>query len=70
MKLAKIGWVSKNGIIYALGDKFSKTNKLVTDAHASYSAFAKEVGLEDISFLAKNHKADNRGRCSIYKQYG
>ena len=57
MKLAKIGRVSKNDIIYALGDKFSKTNKLVTDAHASYSAFAKEVGLEHISFLAKKHKA-------------
>jgi len=57
MKLAKIGRVSKNDVVCALGDKFTKSNKLVTDAHSSYSAFAKEVGLEHINFISKNHKA-------------
>ena len=57
MKLAKIGRISKNDVICAVGDKFTKSAKLVTDAHSSYSAFAKEVGIDHVSFTAKNHKA-------------
>jgi len=57
MKLAKIGRISKNDIISAVGDKFTKNTKLVTDAHSSYSAFAKKAELEHVSFTAKNHKA-------------
>ena len=57
MKLAKIGRISKNDIICAVGDKFTKNTKLVTDAHSSYSSFAKEAGLKHVSFTAKNHKA-------------
>ncbi len=57
MKLAKIGRISKNDIVCAVGDKFAKDTKLVTDAHKSYSSFAKAVGLEHISFTSKNHKA-------------
>ena len=58
MKLAKIGRISKNDIICAVGDKFKKNTKLVTDAHSSYSAFAKETNLEHVNFKAKNHKAE------------
>ena len=57
MKLAKIGRISKNDIVLAVGDKFTKDTKLVTDGHSSYSAFAKEFGLEHVNFIAKNHKA-------------
>ena len=58
MKLAKIGRISKNDIICAVGDKFKNNTKLVTDAHGSYSAFAKETNLEHVNFKAKNHKAE------------
>lgn len=58
MKLAKIGRISKSDIFCAVGDKFTENTKLVTDAHNSYSAFAKEAGLKHVSFAAKNHKAE------------
>lgn len=58
MKVARIGRISKNDIVCAVGDKFTKSQKLVTDGHSSYKAFAKETKLEHISFLAKKHKAE------------
>lgn len=58
MKLAKIGRISKNDIVLAIGHKFAKHTKLVTDAHRSYSAFAKEAKLDHVSFIAKHHKAE------------
>jgi transposase-like protein len=57
MKLAKIGRISKNDIICAVGDKFKKDTKLVTDAHHSFSSFAKVAGLEHVNFTSKKHKA-------------
>jgi len=57
MKLAKIDRISKNDIICAVGDKFKKDTKLVTDAHHSFSSFAKVAGLEHVCFTSKNHKA-------------
>jgi transposase-like protein len=58
MKVAKIGRISNTDIIQAVGDKFKKYQKLVTDGHKSYMAFAKEAKLEHVSFLSKNHKAE------------
>lgn len=57
MKVAKIGRISKNDIIQAVGDKFKRNTKLVTDAHPSYQAFAKEVKLEHVRFVSKKHKS-------------
>ncbi len=58
MKVAKIGRISNADIIQAVGEKFKKSQKLVTDGHKSYEAFAKEAKLEHVSFLAKDHKAE------------
>ncbi len=58
LKVAKIGRISANDILYAIGDKFKKNTKLVTDAHPSYQAFAKEVKLEHIYFESKKHQAE------------
>lgn len=58
MKVAKIGRISNTDIIQAVGDKFKNHQKIVTDGHKSYAAFAKEAKLEHISFLSKNHKAE------------
>lgn len=58
MKLAKIGRISKKDVIITVGDKFAKHTKLVTDAHSSYSAFAKEAKLNHVSFIGKEHKAE------------
>ncbi len=57
MKVAKIGRISKVDIIQAIGEKCKKHTKLVTDAHNSYKAFAKEAKLDHIYFISKNHKA-------------
>lgn len=57
MKVAKIGRISKNDIIQAIGNKFKRNTKLATDAHPSYQAFAKEMKLEHIKFNSKKHKA-------------
>lgn len=57
MKLAKIGRISKNDIICAVGDKFKKDTKLVTDGHRSFSSFANAAGLKHVSFISKKHKA-------------
>ena len=58
MQLAKIGRISKNDIVLAIGHKFAKYTKLVTAAHRSYSAFAEEAKLDHVSFIAKHHKAE------------
>ena len=58
MKVAKIGRISAQDIIHAVGDKFKKDTKLVTDSHRSYQAFAKEAKLKHIKFDAKKHKAE------------
>ncbi len=39
-------------------DKFKGSQKLVTDGHASYEAFAKEAKLEHTRFLFNDHKAE------------
>jgi transposase-like protein len=57
MKVAKIGRITKADIIHAVGDKFKGGQKIVTDGHKSYRAFAEESKLNHISFLAKDHKA-------------
>jgi len=58
MKVSRIGRISKQDIIQAVGDKFKTSEKLVTDGHNSYKSFAKEAKIEHISFIAKNHKAE------------
>lgn len=58
MKVAKIGRISSKDIIQAVGDKFKKNTKLVTDGHRSYQAFATEAKLEHIKFDSKKHKAE------------
>ena len=57
MKVAKIGRISKIDIIQAIGDKFKKDCKLVTDGHRSFGAFAKSAKLNHVSFISKKHKA-------------
>jgi transposase-like protein len=57
MKVAKIGRISKIDIIQAIGEKFKKGGKLVTDGHRSFSAFAKSEKLNHVSFISKKHKA-------------
>lgn len=57
MKVAKIGRISAKDIIHAVGDKFKKNAKIITDAHRSYQAFAKEAKLGHIKFDSKKHKA-------------
>jgi hypothetical protein len=58
MKVTRIGRITKNDIVQAVGDKFKATQKLVTDGHASFKSFAREAKLEHVSFLAKEHKAE------------
>ncbi len=58
MKVVKIGRINQEDIINAIGNKFNKHEKLVTDSHPSYTAFAKTLGLEHVKFISKNHKAD------------
>ena len=57
MRVAKIGRISKNDVVQVVGNKFKKSQKLVTDGHSSYKAFAKEAKLEHVSFIAKDHVA-------------
>lgn len=58
MKVSKIGRISKADIISAIGDKFKRHAKLVTDGHPSFGAFAKGAELEHVKFPAKKHKAE------------
>ena len=58
MKVVKIGRIDQSDIIAAIGDKFNKHDKLVTDSHPSYTAFAKTLRLEHVKFISKNHKAE------------
>jgi transposase-like protein len=57
MQVTKIGRITKNEIIQAVGKKFKSGLKLITDGHNSYKSFAKEMKLEHVSFIAKEHKA-------------
>jgi len=57
MRVSKIGRISKNDVVQAIGDKFEKEGKLVTDGHSSFSAFAKAMKLNHVNFISKNHKA-------------
>ena len=54
LKVAKIGRISKNDIDRTVGGRFKKGEKLVSDAHPSIKGFARECGLEHISFK-QNH---------------
>lgn len=58
MKVAKIGRISSKDIADAMGSKFQKGIKLVSDAHKSYQAFAKEYKLPHVKFISKSHAAD------------
>ncbi len=58
MKVSKIGRISKNDIIQAIGCKFKKNGKLITDGHKSFGAFAKTMKIEHIKFISKKHKAE------------
>jgi transposase-like protein len=58
MKVAKIGQIDQSDIISAIGDKFHKHDKLVTNTHPSYSAFANTLRLEHVKFISQNHKAE------------
>ena len=57
MRVAKIGRISKNDVVQVVGGKFKKSQKLVTDGHSSYKAFAKEAKLDHVFFIAKDHVA-------------
>jgi len=58
MKVVKVGRIEQDDIINAIGNKFNKYEKLVTDSHPSYTTFAKTLELEHVKFISKNHKAD------------
>ena len=58
METIKIGRISKQDLILAVGDKFKKNQKLTTDKHASYTAFSKELNLDHVNFISKKHQAE------------
>jgi len=58
MKVAKIGRISSKDIADAMGSKFQKGTKLISDAHKSYQAFAKEYKLSHVKFISKSHVAE------------
>ena len=58
MKVAKIGRISKADIVQAIGEKFKKNGKLVTDKHHSFIAFAKEAKLEHVNFISSEHESE------------
>ena len=57
LRVAKTGRISKSDIDRTVGGRFKKGMKLVSDAHSSIKGFARECGLEHISFKSKSHKA-------------
>lgn len=57
METIKIGRISTQDVLLSVGDKFKKNQKLISDKHATYGAFAKSLDLQWVSFISKDHMA-------------
>lgn len=57
LSLVRIGRLKKADIQRKISGKFSENNTLVSDKHRSIASFAKDEGIQHVSFKAKSHSA-------------
>lgn len=53
----KIGRINTQDVITSIGDKFVKNQKIISDKHPTYGAFAKSIQLNWVNFKSSNHVA-------------